>query len=333
MASLNVRKRFGRIIPILLVFFGILSISGFAVMGSLSLLTKQAEEIIDLSLYYRVRFEILGQSPKGMHYIQLFDTYTGEITHALSSNPILVYDSVSALGLWNSNLDALVNGNGDKVVITQEQVEAVVGYLDLLSRSSSAELQSVIAEELTATPLEATVGMTMNQAWIYLNQDTRFPPSADNGQVISVSMPETISANLVHWSLPENPAFSIDFDPAAWELLSWNNGIAFSWELKHRSQLGCVVTIPETISDPYVPLKIDFATFGEVYYQSGTSVFSDLTLYVLYKPLNIPSATIGNGFQQKELVFVVYPGYSDPEECIRQSGDLFAGFHSSSNPH
>ncbi len=294
-----------------------------------------ALEKLDITLFYRVRFEILGQSPKGAYYTKLFDTYTREITQTIINNPSLNIESMNVLLLWQPNLDALVNGRGNDVVITEKQANAVTTYLDYLSKLVSPQLRSVIVEEQANTPLEKTVGMTMNQAWVYLNQDPRFPSASSASSGITVSPPKFISAHLANLMLPGYSPYSMDFDPSVWDFSSWDNGVAVSWEFVNRSVSDCVVTAPRYTYDPYsAPMThVENKTLGNFYYESRTVIVPrwGFTMYAIYKALNIPIGNSDSDVEQKEPIFIVYPGYSDGTECIAQSETLLSNIHLSLN--
>ena len=127
------------------------------------------EALIDIQLFYRVRDEVLSQTPGGQRYIALYDAYGPEISALLEDNPTLRDEAVAVLQLWQPNLQALVDGQGDGAVITEEQVQAVQGFLDHLSAVGSPALRETIADERARRPLEQAAGMTMAQAWAYFN--------------------------------------------------------------------------------------------------------------------------------------------------------------------
>jgi hypothetical protein len=294
-------------------------------------LTVLALERLDIVLFYRVRFEVLGQSPKGQYYIKLFDTYTREITQTIINRPSLDIESLNVLIAWQPDLDALVNGHGGDVIITKEQIQEVSAYLDDLSQWASPELKSTINTERSITPLERTAGMTMDQAWVYLNQDPRFPQIPEVSAKANMLPPEQVSIHLANLVLPDYSPYSIDFNPDVWEYSSWNNGVAVSWEFRNRSLPTCVMTIPKLLSDPYSPFKVANKTLGNYYYESRAVVISSMTLYVVYKALNIPVGLENDPNQEPS--FIVYPGYEDSAPCISQSEALLSNIHLSSNAH
>lgn len=321
------RRRFPKIVTILSL--GLLMCIG--VLSNPEMIAKAIARNFDIVLFWRVRFELLGQSPKGHHYIDLFDQHGREITDILFAHrsPLLL-DSLSLLNLWTPNLNALVNGNGDDVKITDDQVTAVVTYLDKISQWANPELKSTIATEMSITPLEMTVGLTMNQAWVYLNQDPRFPVQADLPD-ISVSKPEPVSADRFHWVVPEFPVYSIDFENTVWDFLTWDNGVSLSWEFANRSVPDCVVTTPKTLSDPYSQFLVEPKTLGDFQYYSRLSGDPDLVFYIVYGQIDAPST--GSDQLPQGLLFIIYPGYRDSYNCIAQSEALISNVHFTAAPH
>lgn len=321
------RRRFPKIITLLALGF----LMYIGVSSNQTRIVKAIAHNFDIVLFWRVRFELLGQSPKGKHYIDLFDTHARQITDILIEHrsPLFV-DSLSLLNMWTPNLKALVNGNGDGVKITDEQVAAVVAYLDKISQWANPELKSTIATEMSITPLEMTVGLTMNQAWVYLNQDPRFPVQADLPD-ISVSKPEPVSADRFHWVVPEFPVYSIDFENTVWDFLTWDNGVSLSWEFANRSVPDCVVTTPKTLSDPYSRFLVEPKTLGDFQYYSRLSGDPDLIFYIVYGQFDASST--GSNQLPQGLLFIIYPGYGDSANCIAQSEALISNVHFTAAPH
>lgn len=247
-----------------------------------------------------------------MYYIDLFDRYTSEITQLALNHPGLFVQSLSILKAWEPKLDAFVNGRGEHVIITEEDVKGVQTYLDHLTELASPELRSVIDTERSILPLEKTVGMNMNQAWSYLSQDPRFPAVPE----MWVYPYPNSSSNPVSWQIPQAPHFALNFDPNIWELVLWNNGIAASWELRHLSLYECVVTVPRVLADPYSYFDVTTRTLGELSYDVRSARFSEFTFYAIYKPLVSP--------ESGEFMFIIYPGYVDTHACIDQSEALLA---------
>jgi len=123
------------------------------------------QALIDLQLLYRVRDEVLSQTPAGQHYIDLYYGHGFEITEILRNNSEVRDEAISTLQLWEPNLQALVDGNGNSVTITDEQVQTIQTFLNHLSALGSPELQQTIASEQAGLNMQELVGQTMSQAW------------------------------------------------------------------------------------------------------------------------------------------------------------------------
>lgn len=321
------KRRFPKIVTFLAL--GLLMCIG--VLSNPEMIAKAIARNFDIVLFWRVRFELLGQSPKGFHYIDLFDQHGREITEILIAHrsPLLI-DSLSLLNSWTPNLNALVNGKGDEVKITDEQVRSVITYLDKISQWASPELKTTIAVEMSNTPLEMTVGKTMNQAWVYLNQDPRFPVPPDSLDELDSKL-VSIGVDRFHWEVQEFPQYSIDFENSAWDFLSWDNGVSHSWEFVNRSITDCIVTMPKTLSDPYSRYIVESKDLGDFQYYSRLSGDPELIFYILYEQFGAVSA--GNAQLSPGMTFIIYPGYVDSQYCIAQSEALISNIHSTDSPH
>jgi hypothetical protein len=75
---------------------------------------------------------------------------------------------------FTPGLEAMLDGKGDTVKITEDQVQSLRKALDWLSANGSEFLRSDISAELGRFPLKQFVGMTMNEALNYLNANV--PP-------------------------------------------------------------------------------------------------------------------------------------------------------------
>ena len=87
----------------------------------------------------------------------------------MSVDPELYQEGVTLLEHWEPKLQALLDGQGDTVSITQQEVDAVESFLFNIESVASDELQLAIQDQLAEANLQGLVGKTMDQAWIYLN--------------------------------------------------------------------------------------------------------------------------------------------------------------------
>lgn len=127
------------------------------------------------ALLYRVRDEILDTNEEGQRYIDLYYAHSEEIAAILDADSELADQGLDVVDTLTPGLQALLDGQGNTVVITSEQIQQAQAFLDALIPYASPELQHAIADERSRQPLEQLAGMTMLQAWVHL-QD--FPATA-----------------------------------------------------------------------------------------------------------------------------------------------------------
>ncbi|OUC09465.1 hypothetical protein RY27_02700 [Litorilinea aerophila] len=150
-------------------FFCVLSFPASSMRSDSSGLISQAiaatQVAFDLPLYYRVRDEILAGSPNGQHYTDLYYTHNAEITTLVLSNTTVMSQALQTIQIWEPNLRALVEGQGDSATITAAQIQAMDDFLQTMSALGSPALQAAITEERAKLPaLNTFVGMSMAQA-------------------------------------------------------------------------------------------------------------------------------------------------------------------------
>ena len=68
------------------------------------------------------------------------------------------------MNLFVPSLQALLDGNGDTITITSEQVTGLQSFLNALVEQGDPELQAAILSELERHPLENMAGATMGEA-------------------------------------------------------------------------------------------------------------------------------------------------------------------------
>lgn len=136
----------------------------------LSLRIAQAVDLTEFaSLLYRVRDEYLAETSEGRRYISVFEEHGREITTLLFNDQDLYEQGYNTMKLFEADLQALVDGEGEMSTITEKQVTAVEDFLDALSAEASPELRIAIRHERERRPLEEMIGMSMAEAWDYVN--------------------------------------------------------------------------------------------------------------------------------------------------------------------
>ncbi len=133
-------------------------------------LVSSIEEItLDVQLFYRVRDELLSLTPQGNAYIDLYYEHGPEIGDLVLANPALYQEGLILLQDWEPKLRALLDGQGNTVFISQQEVDAVNSFLLNLESGASLELQTVIQHERLDLNMQTLVGLTMSHAWAEIN--------------------------------------------------------------------------------------------------------------------------------------------------------------------
>lgn len=117
----------------------------------------------------RVEREIMQASPAGQHYESLFFKHNDELMQIARAHPENEEEFWRVTRLFIPGLEALVNGKGDTVQITAEQVGSLKAELDWMASVGSPALREDIEREEQRLPLEYFVGMTMNDALDLIN--------------------------------------------------------------------------------------------------------------------------------------------------------------------
>jgi hypothetical protein len=143
-------------------------------MNALRLALDAVAPPFDLSVFYRLRDEVLARSPAGRRYTQLYYAHTAEILRLMLANPDLRAQGVSTIQLWEDSLRALIEGRGPTTLVTSEQVASLTAVLEELKRLGSPELRAVIESEQAALNLASLAGLSMEQA---LARQSRTAPS------------------------------------------------------------------------------------------------------------------------------------------------------------
>lgn len=132
-------------------------------------LLSQPDPVELASLIYRIRDEVMSNTSVGKQLTSLYYDHSAEIAALMLSDEKLYNQGFATLDLFTPGLQALADGKGVTATITAEQVDAVQVFLDELTTRGSPKLQQAIQKERERRPLEAMIGMSMDQAWRYVN--------------------------------------------------------------------------------------------------------------------------------------------------------------------
>ena len=117
----------------------------------------------DLVLFGALR-KLFAASPGGQGYIDLYLQHGSEMGQLGLDDPALLWDAFGTLQNFLPGLEALVNGRGDEVLVTQQMVDDALDIWQRLAAAGSPELADVIKTELAASnDLKDFVGLSFNQ--------------------------------------------------------------------------------------------------------------------------------------------------------------------------
>jgi hypothetical protein len=137
------------------------------------------EHVIDV--WQRAWNEILQYTPAGQYYEALSLKHSDEVQSLISNDPVHIMMFWQVAEKFVPGLEALLDGKGDTVRITDNQVRALKGAMDWLASVGSDSLRTDIVTELQRFPPEQFVGMTMNEALDYLNANVPAVPTEEPG--------------------------------------------------------------------------------------------------------------------------------------------------------
>ena len=140
------------------------------VRGAARAVARAAENlsqvIRDIRLYYEIRDLILGATPGGQRYVQLYYRHASEITQLLMSDPGLRDLGLSAMDAWSPALQALVDGRVVGVTFTGEMAGSMTALLEGLKGQGSAALRQDIEREQGIVNLSSWVGLAIDEALV-----------------------------------------------------------------------------------------------------------------------------------------------------------------------
>ena len=137
----------------------------------------------------RVEAEIMQKTPAGRHYDSLFWKHSRELANLIETTPGKTEELIEGNRLFIPGFEALLDGNGETVHITSEQVETLKAQLDWFYSKGSPALQEDMQRELQRLSLDHFVGMTMTEAWDYINSKWTTDMMAQPTEVPELSEP------------------------------------------------------------------------------------------------------------------------------------------------
>ncbi len=120
-------------------------------------------------VYLRAEAELMPSTPAGRYYAGLYYKHLPELFKLIDVRPEHNEQLVQAFVLFAPELEALLDGDGDNVHISARHVATLQAELDWYASMGSPSLQEDIQKERERLQLDQFVGMTMTEAWEYIN--------------------------------------------------------------------------------------------------------------------------------------------------------------------
>ena len=107
---------------------------------------------------------MFAKTTQGQTYIRQYNQYAAEMVAIGLADPSLTWDGYRTLQNFMPGLQALVEGRGEEVTVTQQQVDHALSIWQRMATQAGPELAAVINDELAkSNNLQDFVGMTFNE--------------------------------------------------------------------------------------------------------------------------------------------------------------------------
>jgi hypothetical protein len=121
--------------------FSVLFIFLSVVWGRVGVVRAIFDESHDAIVLYRVLTELLPGTPAGRYYLDLLIKKHGsEIVQIVEAHPERIQMFIHTFHQFVPGFEALLDGEGDTVFISSEQVSSLEGELDWLASTGSVAL-------------------------------------------------------------------------------------------------------------------------------------------------------------------------------------------------
>jgi hypothetical protein len=144
----------------------------------------QAEEVF-------ARFKTrIGTTPAGQHYLELISRHDAELNEIYDGHEEHRQNLLRLTQVFEPVMQDLVEGDGNKVQITQEQIDLLQSELDWIARQASPALRRDIEEEWQHFQLDIFAGMTLSEAMDVLAAD--LPPEVAAQPIQPTALPTLV---------------------------------------------------------------------------------------------------------------------------------------------
>lgn len=125
----------------------------------------------DAAIVLRFYNEVVLPTPAGQYYNAMLWKHSDEMNSLYKNNPDHQEEVIKILHESVPGMEALLNGQGDTVLVTAKQIQLIQAEVDWVASVGSPALREDIERELERYPLEHFIGLTMNEALEYVTSN------------------------------------------------------------------------------------------------------------------------------------------------------------------
>jgi uncharacterized repeat protein (TIGR01451 family) len=120
--------------------------------------------LTDPFLFYRLRDRVFHETAGGRRATRLYYQYNADLMQAALTDPTILEPARTSLVAWLPALEALVEGRGADVTVTNDQVTGLTAFLEALRAAAGDTLRQAIDRERALVDPSSWAGLTMEQA-------------------------------------------------------------------------------------------------------------------------------------------------------------------------
>jgi len=134
-------------------------------------LSEQPYRVVETTLlFHRLCNELLPSTPLGQHYLDLGYTHWNQLVTLLWYDETMTEQTWRVIDLYSPGVEALLDGKGSTVRVSQEMVDELLYFLSEMEIKADTELRQIIQDEQARVPWQEIVGLTVEDAWIKLQE-------------------------------------------------------------------------------------------------------------------------------------------------------------------
>ncbi len=121
-------------------------------------------------LFQRLCSELLPSTPLGQHYLDLGLDHMEPLVRLLWYDEVMTQQTWHVIDLYTPAVEALLDGQGETVQITQEMIDELLLFLSEMENRADDDLKQIIQDERARVPWQEMVGLTVDKAWAKLQE-------------------------------------------------------------------------------------------------------------------------------------------------------------------